>query len=152
MAQITEWQLIMRVKKPHARVLNQLLLLWLSNSWRVGGPARYRLVKIYVAVADLDVVAAGRITTHPGFVVNRCTLPSKIRQWEQIALGTAYAYRPRVITFHLILLFIHPHARDRKTGQVYHHLSWEALVFCTVRLTVRAMPRDFVLTWSSNEA
>ena len=46
----------------------------------VGGPAGYGFVEVHVAVADLDVVAAGRVATHPGLVVNRRTLAAEIGQ------------------------------------------------------------------------
>ena len=38
-----------------------------------------------IAIPDFQVEAAIRIGTHPGFVVNRRSLTSKIGQWHQVS-------------------------------------------------------------------
>jgi hypothetical protein len=51
--------------------------------------AENRLIQIYVAIPDFQVEAAFRISAHPGFIMYRCTLASKIGQRDQI---TGFAF------------------------------------------------------------
>ena len=61
---------------------NEVLL---SHTRSVHGSARDRLVEVHVAITDLDVESAIGIAAHPGLVVNRRSLTSKVGQRQQAA-------------------------------------------------------------------
>jgi hypothetical protein len=54
-----------------------------------------RLIKVYFAVPDLHIVSTIRTGTHPGLVVNRGPLTTKVRQRHQIPFSTFLTLRER---------------------------------------------------------
>jgi hypothetical protein len=52
-----------------------------------------RLVEVYFTIPDLYVVSTIRTGTHPGLVVNRCPLTTKVRQRHQIPLSAFLTLR-----------------------------------------------------------
>lgn len=50
-----------------------------------------RLIKVYFTIPDLHIVSTIRTGTHPGLVVNRCPLTTKVRQRHQIPLSAFLA-------------------------------------------------------------
>jgi len=50
-----------------------------------------RLIEVYFAVPDFQIVSAIRTGTHPGLVVNRRPLTTKVRQRHQIPLSAFLA-------------------------------------------------------------
>jgi hypothetical protein len=54
-----------------------------------------RLIKVYFAIPDFQIVSAIRTGTHPSLVVNRCPLTTKVRQRHQIPFSAFLALRER---------------------------------------------------------
>jgi len=52
------------------------------------------LVEVNFTVAYLDIELTIGIRADPGLVVNRCTLRSEVRKWNQSAVFTAHTLRP----------------------------------------------------------
>ncbi len=69
----------------------------------MGCPTHNGFVNINVPVPDLQVVAAIRVSTNPGFVVNSCPLIAKIRQGYQVS-GLALLALGEIKLFHLVHL------------------------------------------------
>jgi hypothetical protein len=72
-----------------------LLLRSVFSAWCAGMqfPTKNRLIKVYFAVPDLHIVSTIRTGTHPGLVVNRCPLTTKVRQRHQIPLSAFLTLR-----------------------------------------------------------
>lgn len=72
-----------------------LLLRSVFSAWCAGMQfsAKNRLIKVYFAVPDLHIVSTIRTGTHPGLVVNRCPLTTKVRQRHQIPLSAFLTLR-----------------------------------------------------------
>lgn len=73
------------------------LLRSIFSAWCTGMQfsAENRLIKVYFAVPDLDVEATIRTGTHPGLVVNRRSLTTKVRQRHQIPFSAFLTLRER---------------------------------------------------------
>jgi hypothetical protein len=73
------------------------LLRSIFSAWCTGMQfsTENRLIKVYFAVPDLYVESAIRTGAHPGLVVNRCSLTTKVRQRHQIPLSAFLTLRER---------------------------------------------------------
>ena len=65
------------------------LLRSVFSTWRASMKlsTKNRLIKVYFAIPDLHIVSTIRTGTHPGLVVNRRPLTTKVRQRHQIPLS-----------------------------------------------------------------
>lgn len=70
-----------------------LLLRSVFSAWCAGMKlsTKNRLIKVYFAIPDLYVESTIRTGTHPGLVVNRRPLTTKVRQRHQIPLSAFLA-------------------------------------------------------------
>jgi len=71
------------------------LLRSVFSAWCAGMKfsTKNRLIKVYFTIPDLYIVSTIRTGTHPGLVVNRCPLTTKVRQRHQIPLSAFLALR-----------------------------------------------------------
>jgi hypothetical protein len=69
------------------------LLRSVFSAWCAGMKfsTKNRLIKVYFTIPDLHIVSTIRTGTHPGLVVNRCTLTTEVRQRHQIPLSAFLA-------------------------------------------------------------
>lgn len=49
-------------------------------------------IYVYLAIPDLDIVAAVRIGTYPSLVMNRCSLATEVRKRHQISRTALLAF------------------------------------------------------------
>jgi hypothetical protein len=72
-----------------------LLLRSVFSAWCAGMKfsTKNRLIKVYFTIPDLYIVSTIRTGTHPGLVVNRCSLTTKVGQRHQIPLSAFLTFR-----------------------------------------------------------